>query len=92
MKVSLGRIVHYKIRTGEVRPAIVVNVLEFEKVNLQVFMDANEVLWCSSVPFAGNSFDFNDLNKLDPGIPLSREDEEQLQFPAGTWRWPPRES
>lgn len=78
MKVTLGRIVHYKIRTGEVRPAIVVNVLESEKVNLQVFMDNDTTLWCSSIPFSGN-------------WPAAFDSSIEV-FPVGTWTWPPRES
>lgn len=52
MKVTLGRIVHYKTMTGDVRPAIVVNVMPSGKVNLQVFLDETGVHWTSSVEFA----------------------------------------
>lgn len=51
MKVTLGRIVHYKMMTGEVRPAIVVNVMPSGKVNLQVFLDETGIHWVSSVDF-----------------------------------------
>ena len=53
MKPTVGRIVHYKIRTGEVRPALVVNVLDSGRLSLRVFLDPvrddAEDMWCSSV-------------------------------------------
>ena len=59
MKPTIGRIVHYKIRTGEVRPALVVNVLESGDVTLRVFLDLErdgaETIWCSSVPESKDS-------------------------------------
>lgn len=39
MKATIGRIVHYKIRTGEVRPALVLNVLDSGRLSLRVFLD-----------------------------------------------------
>ena len=61
MKPTIGRIVHYKLRTGEVRPALVVNVLGIGRVNLRVFLnpehDGGDDLWCSSVKWS-ESIDF----------------------------------
>ena len=53
MKPTVGRIVHYKVRTGEVRPALVVNILDSGQLSLRVFLDPvrddADDLWCSSV-------------------------------------------
>ena len=81
MKPTVGRIVHYKLRTGEVRPALVVNVLDSGRVCLRVFLDPErdgsygaDTLWCSSVEFSGLFL------------------KEKEEFVPGTWQWPPRES
>ena len=58
---TVGRIVHYKLRTGEVRPALVVNVLDSGRVSLRVFLDPErdgaDDLWCSSVTQSWSSED-----------------------------------
>ena len=72
---------HYKVRTGEVRPAIIVNILGSGRVNLQVFLDSSETLWCSSIP---SSTDYL-KEQLLKAMPCE-------EFAVGTWQWPPRES
>ena len=82
MKPVIGNIVHYKTMAGEVRPAIVVNVMPSGKLNLQVFLDETGVRWVSSVPFAQDVDSLTHYSFSDP----------PGMFSIGTWCWPPKES
>lgn len=86
MKPTLGQIVHYMMHTGEVRPALVVNVLGPDSINLQVFLDTDMTVWVSSVRFSGlYPWQYTSGILPDGGIRVSA-----AEFPVGTWRWPPR--
>lgn len=77
MNPSVGRIVHFVMKNGDARPAIVVAHFGGDRANLRVFTDGSndarnldespvpETLWRTSVPFS----------------------EEPK---PDTWHWPPR--
>jgi hypothetical protein len=79
LKPQVGRIVHYVLYNGEIRPAIIVRVWGDEMVNLRVFFDGSNdageesygTEWRTSVHYA---------EPVDGAT----------EFETHTWFWPPR--
>ena len=81
MKPTIGRIVHFTLADGQVRPALIVRTWPEitaynDGVNLQIFMDDNA---------QGNG------NDSTPS-PMWKTSVQRADEPTpGCWNWPPRE-
>ena len=93
MKVAVGQIVHYVIKEGEHRPAIIVAVWpnEFpgnadhpEGVNLQVFIDGrNDWAYIDEVSD-------KQIHAINMSVWITSAEYSNLHQ-VGTWHWPEHE-
>ncbi len=78
---TVGRIVHFVLTDGQVRPAIVVRVWSPEMVNLRVFLDGT------------NDRDVAGACNADGWATSVHYHEYAVgNYAPGTWFWPPREA
>jgi hypothetical protein len=93
-KVSIGRIVHYVLATGEHRPAIIVRVWPGEYgndevkdgINVQVFLDGKNDSDCAGED-AGRVLS----SECSAGMAWRTSVRYNGDNLAGSWHWPERE-
>ena len=93
---TVGRIVHYTLSTGEVRPAIVVRCWDGHGgyppgvVNLQVFLDGRND--GEHAPVHKSPFGMVQSDECDRGLAwrTSVHPSKTGESDHGCWHWPPR--
>ncbi|MDB5094462.1 MAG: hypothetical protein JWO85_2563 [Candidatus Eremiobacteraeota bacterium] len=76
---TVGRIVHFVLPDGQVRPAIIVRVWSPEMVNLRVFLDGT-----NDAPDGG-------YLQREWATSVHYREYAVGNYAPGTWFWPPRE-
>lgn len=95
-KVSIGRIVHYVLASGEHRPAIVVQVWrdkypenadDNDGVNVQVFLDGTNDSQIRRPPFTPNYYQPTP-KECERGTMWGTSSRYSNLHEPGTWHWP----
>lgn len=87
---TVGRIVHYKLAEGVIRPAIIVEVWSPECVSLQVFIDGTNDRQYFEGGEGGTQYSVLPSALWRTSVNKNKAADGEDTFDIGSWDWPTR--